>query len=94
MKLNIFYCYCYCHSYCHSHFKKNKQKTNNCFNQNHNHNNNCFNNNNNNQQDNVTYNMGEIKSIRFQFNISIFELSKVTGSIIKYTSILITVCKN
>ena len=26
----------------------------------------------NNQQDNVSYNMGEIKSITFQFNISIF----------------------
>ena len=57
-------------------------------------NNNNNNNNNNNQQDNVTYNMGEIKSITFQFNISIFELSEVTASIIKYTSILITVCKN
>ena len=40
------------------------------------------------------YNMSEIKSITFQFNISIFELSEVTASTIKYTSILITVCKN
>ena len=30
------------------------------------------NNNNNNQQDNVSYNMGEIKSITLQFNIPIF----------------------
>ena len=52
------------------------------------------NNNDNNQQDNVTYSMVEIKSITFQFNKSIFELSEVTASIIKYTSILITVCKN
>ena len=52
--------------------KNNNNNNNN--NDNNNNNNNKNNNNycNNNQQDNVSYNMGEIKSITFQFNISIF----------------------
>ena len=36
--------------------------------------------------------MGEIKTITFQFNINLYELSEVTASIIKYTLILILNC--
>ena len=36
--------------------------------------------------------MGEVKTITFQFNINLYELSEITASIIKYTSILILNC--
>ena len=39
--------------------------------------------------------MGEMKTIMFQFNtsdITVYKLSEVTASIIKYTSILIVSC--
>ena len=51
-------------------------------------NNNNNSNNNNNRQDNTSQNLGEMRTVTFQLNINLYELSEVTGSIIKYTSIL------
>ena len=57
-------------------------------------NNNNDNNNNNNQQNNVIK-RGWNKSYHVSIqHINLYELSEVTASIIKYTSMLITLCKN